>query len=445
MEKMNPVSISRQLARFVSGLSFQELPQEVVTRAKTLILDALGTAIAGRNLPFSALALRVVKENKGSATVLTYSQKVPAMDAAFVNSLLVTSIAQDDMLYIFHPGAVVIPAALAISEAENRSGSEVITAIVAGYDVMGRVFLGAPDIVPRFRGVPVFGPFGAAAASGKLLGLGEDQLTHALGYAANLSSGFAECWRAGTMEGKFHNGLASRNGVMAALLAREGVNAAETSLEGESGFYQAFARTAPDINAMTSGFGKKFLIMEARSKVYPVCGLEQVPVDLALMLAKQNGIQGNQIAKIVERMPEHELAYPGTNYPGPFTTRFQATMSAQFCIAAAFSGKPVMSYSFYDTGYDDSEVSELVKKVELVGEKGRNNIRIEVTLLDGKQYSVEGGGEEILTPDVDRTKVKFQNLACDFLGKKKMDRVIDMILNLDKLENIKELTRQLSC
>ena len=102
-----------------------------------------------------------------------------------------------------------------------------------------------------------------------------------------------------------------------------------------------------------------------------------------------------------------------------------------------------MSYSFYDTGYDDSEVSELVKKVELVGEKGRNNIRIEVTLLDGKQYSVEGGGEEILTPDVDRTKVKFQGLACDFLGRKKMDRVIDMTLNLDKLENIKELTRQL--
>jgi 2-methylcitrate dehydratase PrpD len=178
--------------------------------------------------------------------------------------------------------------------------------------------------------------------------------------------------------------------------------------------------------------------------VYPVCGLEQRPIDLALTLIKQHRIQSKEIAKIVERMPEDELAYPGTNYTGPFTSRFQATMSAQFCIAAAFSGKPVMSYSFYDQGYDDPEVSELVKKTELIGEKGRDKIRVEVMLHDGKQYSIEGGGDEILTPDVDRTRVKFEGLAYDFLGKKKGDRVIDMILNLDKLKTIKELTRHLS-
>jgi len=117
-------------------------------------------------------------------------------------------------------------------------------------------------------------------------------------------------------------------------------------------------------------------------------------------------------------------------------------MSAQFCIAAVFSGKHVMSYSFCDKG-DDPEVSELVKKVELVEGKGRDKIKKEVTLHDEKQYRIEGGGDEMLTPGVDKTGVKFESHAYDFLGKKKGDRVIDMILNLDRLENIQELTRLL--
>ena len=441
---MNSHSIGRQLAKFVYGLSFQDLPNEVVGRAKNLILDALAIAIAGHGLPYAPIALKIVKGNKGSATVFTYGLRAPAMDAAFVNALLINSIGQDDTLYMFHPGTVVIPAALATSEEEGRSGAEVITAIVAGYDVMGRLFLGAPHIVPRFRGVSVFGPFGAAAASGKLLELNEDQLTNAFGYAANLSSGFAECWIAGTMEGKFHMGIASRNGIMAAFLAKEGATAAENSLEGKSGFYQAFAGTAPDLNTLTTELGKKFLIMEAKCKAYPVCGLQQVPVDLALTLAKQHGIQGKDIAKVVEIMSESEFFYPGTNYSGPFTTRFQAIMSAQFCAAAAFSGKPVASYSFYDKGYDDPEIAELAKKVELIGEKGRERVRIEVTLQDGRKYSIEGGEADPLVPTTEKTRIKFENLAYDFLGKKKADRIIDIILNLEKVDNVQELTRRLS-
>lgn len=444
MEQMNSHSMNRELARFVCNLSLQDLPEEVITRGKTLVLDALGTAIAGRNLPFSALALKVVKGNKGSATIFTHGVKAPAMDAVFVNAVLISSIAQDDMLFMFHPGAVVMPAAFATSEEEGRSGAEVITAIVAGYDVMGRLYWGAPNIVPRFRGVSVFGPFGAAAASGKLLKLNEGQLINAFGYAANLSSGLAECWNAGTMEGKFHNGLASRNGIMAATLGREGATAAEKTLEGKSGFYQAFAGTVPDTHTVTAELGKRFLIMEAKTKVYPVCGLEQIPVDLGLALVKQHGIQGKQVAKIVEIMPENELNYPGTNYSGPFTTRFQATMSAQFCIAATFLGKPVVSYSFYDKGYNDPEVAELVKKVELIGEKGRDTIRIEVMLRDGGHYSIEGGGEEMLLPSTDKIRSKFRNLTHDFFGEAKTDKITDLILNLDKVDNIEELTRQLS-
>jgi hypothetical protein len=101
------------------------------------------------------------------------------------------------------------------------------------------------------------------------------------------------------------------------------------------------------------------------------------------------------------------------------------------------------SFSFCDKGYDDPGMSELVKKVELVGGKGRDKLGEEVTLHDGKQYRVEGGGDEMLTPGVDKTRVKFESHAYDFSGKKRLDGVIDIVLNLDEVENIQELTWQL--
>lgn len=440
---MSSQSISRHLARFIYSLSLRDLPSKVVSRAKNLLLDALATAIAAHDLPYPSIALAVVSGNKGNATIFTYGLRVPPVDATFVNAILINSIAQDDVLYMFHPGAVIIPAALATSEEEGSSGAEVITAIVAGYDVMGRLFLAAPNIVPRFRALSVFGPFGAAAAAGKLLKLNEDQLTNALGYAANLSSGFLECWTTGTMEGKFHTGIASRNGIMAATLAREGATAAEKSLEGKSGFYQAFAGTTEGLDAATADLGKRFLIMDAKSKVYPACGMQQVPIDLALTLVKEHDIRAKDIAKVIEIVPQSTFSYPGANYAGPFTTHFQATMSAQFCTAAAFLGKPVASHSFYEKSCDDPEVFELAKKVELIGENERDTTRVEVTLRDGRKYSVEGGEGEMLVPTTDKIRVKFRNLAYDFLAEKKVDKVIDIVLNLDKLDNIRQLTHWL--
>jgi len=444
---MEKQSIGRDLARFIYNLSFSELPNEVVDRAKNLILDALSTAIAGRDQPYPQIGLGLIKDNKGNATIFTYDLRVPAVDAAFVNAIMVNSIGQDDMLYLFHAGQVVLPTAIAIAEQESSSGAEVITALVAGYDIMARIYLGAPSIIPRFRGVPVFGPFGAAAVTGKLLKLNEDQLTNAIGYAANFSSGLCECWEAGTMEAKFHCGVASRNGIIAATLAKGGATAAENSLEGKSGFYQAFAGTTGGLDAATSNLGKRFFIMDTTYKPYPVCGSNQVPVALAESLVKQHNIKGKDIGEIAEIVPDWVASYPGLNYAGPFTTRFQATMSVQFCAAATFLGKPVALISFYDNNYNDPEVAELAKKVKVIGEK-RDTTRIEVTLQNGRQYSIEGAaGEllpsEILVPTTDRIKVKFGSLTSDFLGKEKADKIIDIVLNLDKIDNIGEFTQEL--
>jgi 2-methylcitrate dehydratase PrpD len=443
---MEPQDVSMKLAKFVYRLSFGELPQEVVERTKSLILDALSAAIAGHDSNHTKIALGIVKDNKGNATVFGHGLRVPAVDATFVNSVSTTSIGQDDWAstYWAHPGSVVIPAAIAVGEQENSSGAEVITAVVAGYEIMGRIFLGAPSpIEPRFRSTTVIGPFGVAATAGKLLRLNEDQLADALGYAANFASGFRECFITGFMERKFNDAMASRNGVTAALLAKEGAKASRKSLEGECGFYRAFTGRMEVADSATIDLGKRFLIMDATYKPYPVDSELQITLYLALNLVNQYDIKGKDVAQVTEIWPEDEMtSIPSYANPGPFTSRLPAIQSAPFILAATLLGKPVISYTFYDN-YNDPEVLKLAKNVKLLGEKGRSATRIEVTLRSGEQYSIEEGGTGFLVPTMDRVKAKSASLTSNLLGEEKVDKITEIVLNLDKVSNIRQLSQEL--
>ena len=439
---MKSQGLSRNLARFINGLSFNELPKEVIERAKDRLLDALAIAAAGRNFPYYPIGFELVKNSKGKATVLFHNLKFQALDTAFLNAILIDTVGATDTLMHAHPGGPIIATALALAEEENRSGAEVITAIVAAYDIMARVGLAKETITPRFRGLSIYGPFGAAVAAGKMLGLNEDQMTYALGYAANSSCGLTECWLAGTMEAKFHAGLSSRNGITAALLARAGANAAETALEGKAGFYQAFAGSNEGVDAALVDLGKRFMILEAKYKPYPVCAENQISVDLSLKLKKQHGMNPKEIDSIMEIGPLYAISYPGVDYPGPFRSRVQAIMSAQFCNAAAFLGKAVSSPAFYDNNYGDLEIGELAKKVRLSGEKNRKTTLVEVTLRGGKKVRMEGNEDELI-PSFEKVRVKFQSLASDLLSRDKMDRISDIVFKLEKVKNIQELMHEL--
>ena len=272
------ISISRYLARFANALSFKDLPSEVADRDKYLILVAL--------------------------------------NASLVKGLMTNGVGQDDMLFMLHLSAAIIPAVLAVAKKEDSSGAEIIAAKVAGYDILGKVPLGGPNIVPRFRGVSVFGPFVGAAPAGKLLKLNEGEPTTTPGYTANSASTFAECWFAGTMGVKFHTNMVSRNGIIAAKkLAEEGAKDAEASLEDKSGFYQAFARITAIAAAATPDLGRRFLIMGTAAKPYLVCGLQQVSGGLVLTLGKRHDIKGKGVVRILETMPEVEYSIPTSIMP----------------------------------------------------------------------------------------------------------------------------------
>ena len=241
---MSKQPIARTLANYIEHLTFNDLPDDVIESTKTRLLDNLSCCYAGHDLPWSKVAVEAVKRNKGEGTIIAHEEKVSAMDAALVNGVQSHSILQEDtMKGGKHPSTIIPPAVLAVAEQENASGAHTILAIVLGYDIIFRISLSSEEglhVRRGFRPNPIFGIFGAAAASGKLMKLNEEQLTHAIGYAANMASGLTETWQSGTMDSMFQVGLAARNGILSAILGKAGATAAERTLEGTSGFYEAF-------------------------------------------------------------------------------------------------------------------------------------------------------------------------------------------------------------
>lgn len=445
---MQQVSLTRALARLIVGFSYKDLPPQVSERGKTRILDALGSSFAGRDLPWSQIAVKLVENSKGESTVFGYRRKAAAMDAALANAVLSHSILTEDYAPGgVHPSTVVVPVALAVAEEEGLSGTDVITAIVLGYDMICRVGLGVGGKTrPGFRPTSVLGPFGAVAAAGKLLKLSEGQLANALGYAANFASGMMECWSHGSMEAMFHAGIAARNGILVTTLAKIGAIAAETALEGRNGFYMVFSGSTSNVNAVTADFGKRFLIMEVLAKQYPACAMHQTLIDIALTLNERYKIEAEDIDRIVERVSPQIKSEVWNNFAGPFANQFQAQMSAKFCLAAALLRKMVSSPTLYTQHYDDPEILALAKKVELVAEEGREDLkpRIEVLMKDGRKYATEEDGLDKFVPTREMMEEKFMRLASDFLGKERAAEVVNTVINLDALDNINTLTQKLS-
>lgn len=435
-------SLSRTLGQFVHDTPFDSLPRHVVDLAKACLLDCLATAYAARDLPVPAIARRFAGQNAGKAAIIAGACRVPAVDAAFVNATLVNGCTHDDFLQKSHPGAVVVPAALAIADERGCSGREFLTAMVLGYDLVARAYLGGPGMLPAFRATGVAGAIGAAGAAARLLGLSGPETAHALGCAAMFASGFGEGFRSGTTEVKLNVGWASRSGVSAAQLAQAGATASPTVFEGESGYYQAFARTARQAGKALENLGTRFLIEDTVYKERPVCIFVQTPVHLAHQLAARHRLDAGRITHVTVRAPSLTLSNPGYQNVAPYASPLKARISARFTVAAALLGRPIDTYAYYDQT-DDSQVLALADKIDLLapGPDQQGRVDIEITCGDAT-YSASGMEMDTLRPSTDKVIAKFQRLTAD-LAPEKSERLLQTVLSLQDLQQIDGLTSQL--
>ncbi len=326
-------SLSRTLARWAAGLRFEDLPGEVVDRAKGVTLQALGSALLGSQTEDGRRAVALITGEEagvlGGATILVSGARATKGGAAFANAEMALAGGKwDTFRMLTHPGTSIIPAALAAAEARGASGAEFLTGVTAGYEVMERL---ASDFIPTvmsrgFHAGPVFGIFGAAVAAGKIMGLNEEQLNSAVALCVNLASGNLEGPRSGGQA--LREGGAVRNALLAADLAERGHVGGETVLEGEAGFYHAYAGnnegrltysftgdTKTNLGKITEGLGEEWLFLETLFRIYSTSGYNLAHIDVTASLCEENDIRPEEVERVETLVNWLETQYPSPAFP----------------------------------------------------------------------------------------------------------------------------------
>ena len=296
-------SRSADLAGFLSGLHGRIGPAHIAAAANCVI-DTLGAIAYGAEQPWSRAGARhaLVTGPGGACTVVGWPDRASPAMAAFANGTAAHAFELDDVHEeaVNHPGAVVVPAALAVAEEIEVSGLAFLEAVVAGYEAMGRAGLAVGPVshmLAGFHPTSMSGVFGAAAAAAHLRGLDADRLNHAFGIAASLASGTMEFASSGGMAKRIHAGRAAEGGIMAAALAADGFEGARDGLAGRHGFCRVFTDD-PQPQLLTEGLGERWMIDEITVKPYPSCSDLHPMVQATAELVAEHGIRAEEIDRV---------------------------------------------------------------------------------------------------------------------------------------------------
>jgi 2-methylcitrate dehydratase PrpD len=367
-------TVAGRIGEFVAGLQYSDIPAEVRQKAKVTVLHDLGVALAGHSLvrQANAAARYLAGESPAGARarLLIDGGRVGLEAAALATGALIHARSQDD-IYLpgrTHLGATTLPALLALADERDSSGEAFLTAMVAGYEAACALSAAHGDAVAGrgFRATSVFGPLAAAAASARLLGCSAGQTVSALGLAASFAGGTNQTWAAGTGEWQYQVGSASRNGMVAAVLASHGVSGAPDGVEGVAGLLKAFSGDVRGADELGTQLGTDWRMNDVTFKPYPVCALNQIPVTLLVQVLTEHDLSAAQVQGITLAMPPHDASYPGLDSKGPFADVGAALMSAAYCSAIAVHERTVRLSDM--RRFDDPALIALTQKITLVGD-----------------------------------------------------------------------------
>jgi MmgE/PrpD N-terminal domain len=451
------MSLSREFAVFVADLEFEDLPPEVVDRAKGVTLQALSSALIARDMPASRQALALMQEEEagggGAATVLCHGERLTKAGAAFVNAEMIFAGGKwDTFRMLTHPGIAILPAALVAAEIAGASGKEFLAAVTTGYEIMERM---AAEFIPTvmsrgFHAGPVFGIFGAAVAAAKLGRLDADQIHSAIAQCVNLASGNLEGARSGGRS--LREGGAVRNALLAVALAKQAIPGGETVLEGEAGFYHTYAgnnrgelrysftgANRTDLNKITEGLGRDWIFLETLYRIYSTAGYNIAHVDVTAKLCEEHNLRYDDIDRIEALVNWFETEYPSPAFPSRGIDSPPQVGSTQYFTAwgAAERGYPLLRGDRPGPGETDPpEVLDLMHRVTLIPTVRRTLFgpRITVFTKDGRSFTKEGTGREFIwdfEEEARRIRPITRGLA---ISEAQFAELIDTCCHLDRLD-----------
>jgi 2-methylcitrate dehydratase PrpD len=446
------MTLAQGIAERVHGFAFDGLPSEAVHWARIGILDTVGVTLAGAGEPCAVIAGRVAGSS-GPALVFGTARRLTATDAAFVNGTAAHALDFDDCSNTLggHPSAPVLPGLFALADGAAVSGRDFVTAYVAGFETEARIAraVNFHHYEKGWHPTATLGVFGAAAAAARLLGLTVAQTTTALAIAASLASGIKANF--GTMTKPMHIGHCARNGVLAALLAREDFTASPDVFEHRQGFFRVFNGDGNfDADAVLRDWAAPLDIIRPgiAIKQYPCCGSTHPAVDAMLALVTEHDLRPEDVERVVSWTHPRRLAH--TDRPDP-RSALDAKFSVQYCLARALTDRRVALPHFAEDACTEPRVREVLARIEAaphpkMDPASTEHFGAEVTVFtrDGRRLSrtvdrALGRTSENPLPRA-LLEAKFRDCACRALTPDATERLLGLLSRIDELPSVSAIT-----
>jgi 2-methylcitrate dehydratase PrpD len=451
---------TQALAKNIVETTYDNLPEETRLATKKSILDILGVMLPPTTLVDSAITVYELMQEAGGkpeSTIIGFGGKAPCWVAAFVNGSLTHAIDFDDCVGlekpIMHPTGSSFPAALAAAERRGQvSGKEFITAVALGNDLsvrLGECPKGNVVWDYPFFPITIFGVFASAATAGKIMGLSEKEMINTLGLALNRVSGVTKGLFGSDLRA-IRDGINNREGILCALMAGKGMDACKDAVELLFNIYYK-----DDINPefMTVNLGKHFRGTEVGFKPWPSCQGTHSYLQNVLQIVSEHNIIPEQVEEIIlEGNTEGQGLCSPPDIKRKPNSSITAKVALPFVVGVAIVHKSVSIANFLPENLSDSKVLEIANKVKfkLDASLGSYSSRVEIKTKDGKSYhsKVDILRGSIQNPlSIDELIDKFKDCASysrRSLSASTVDRLINSILELEKVKNMSEITDLLS-
>jgi 2-methylcitrate dehydratase PrpD len=437
---------TRELARFIATTSYADLPAVLLERARVYVLDNLAAGFVGSAQPWSHMVSEMVRELGGAeqASIFHRDWRADISRATLVNGVMMGGFESEHIGHVAHPSATVFPAALAVAERDGADGRTFLLAMLLGYEVVCRVGEAqtrATEIQRGFHNPGVNGAFGAAAASGKLLGLDEQRLAWALGIAGSHACGLVEFAQEGAMTKRAHPGRAAQLGVESALLARGGFTGPTTILEGRYGYLQAYS-PSPQPERLVADLGREWLAADLTIKAYPCHATSQAVVHALQQFSQAHPFEARTIRRVRLLVDSH--ATEARYLDREPRTMLGAQYSLPFTVAVALTRGLANPHSFEARVLEDTVVRDLAKRIEIETHDTPPEVLIELPDGTHRLPAATFPGATAQPLDFDAAANKLQRYAGPLVGETRVARLVDLVARLDQLDDVRPLAASIT-